>query len=88
MPEFNTIEEARAEILRLNEELATRTTERDNYADKASKLEKDNESVRELNQQYFLKLSAQYKPNTENEDEDDEDEDVLSCEDFAKTLTI
>lgn len=86
MPEFNTIEEARAEILRLNEELATRTTERDNYADKASKLEKENESVRELNQQYFLKLSAQYKPTPEEPEE--EDEEVLSCEDFARTLTI
>lgn len=88
MPEFNTLEEARAEILRLNEELATRTTERDNYSTRVTELTRENESVRELNQQYFLKLSAQYKPNTDNEDEDEDDEEVLSCEDFAKTLTI
>lgn len=87
MPELNTIEEARAEVLRLQEELATRTTERDNYATRVNELTQENESVRELNQQYFLKLSAQYKPNT-REDEDDEDEEVLSCEDFARTLTI
>ncbi len=86
MPEFNTLEEARAEILRLNEELATRTTERDNYSTRVNELTRENESVRELNQQYFLKLSAQYKPTPEEPEE--EDEDVLSCEDFAKTLTI
>jgi chorismate mutase len=87
MPEFNTLEEARAEILRLNEELATRTTERDNYSTRVTELTRENESVRELNQQYFLKLSAQYKPNTDDED-GDEEEEVLSCEDFARTLTI
>lgn len=87
MPEFNTLEEARAEILRLNEELTKSNTERDNYSNRIVELTRENESVRELNQQYFLKLSAQYKPTTE-EPEDDEDEDVLSCEDFAKTLTI
>lgn len=86
MPEFNTLEEAHAEIIRLNEELATRTTERDNYSTRVNELTRENESVRELNQQYFLKLSAQYKPTTE--DPEEEDEEVLTCEDFARTLTI
>lgn len=84
-PEFNTLEEAHAEIIRLNEELTTAHSERDNYSNKAMELEKQLENVRELNQKYFLKLSAQYKPNTEAEDEIDE---IPSCEDFAKTLTI
>lgn len=84
-PEFNTLEEARAEILRLNEELSTAQTERDNYSTKVSELTTEVEKVRELNQKYFLKLSAQYTPNT---DPEDEDPDVPSCEDFAKTLTI
>ena len=83
-PEFNTLEEARAEILRLNEELSTAQTERDNYSTKVTELTSEVEKVRELNQKYFLKLSAQYTPTTEPED----DEDVPSCEDFAKTLTI
>lgn len=87
MPEFNTLEEARAKILRLNEELATSNTERDNYSKRVNELTRENESIRELNQQYFLKLSAQYKPATD-EDEDEEEEQALSCEDFAKTLTI
>jgi hypothetical protein len=38
-----------------------------------------------LNQQYFLKLSAQYVPNT---DTDEDDADEPTCEDFAKSLTI
>lgn len=84
-PEVNTLEEARAEILRLNEELATAQTERDNYSNRVNELTRENENVRELNQQYFLKLSAQYEPNHEDEDPE---EDVPSCEDFAKTLTI
>lgn len=80
-----TLEEAQAEILRLNEELDTAKTERDNYSTKVNELSNDLEKVRNLNQQYFLKLSAQYKPNTEPEDEEP---DAPTCEDFAKTLTI
>lgn len=85
MPNFETLEEAQAEILRLNEELVNAQTERDNYSNKVNELSTDLEKVRNLNQQYFLKLSAQYTPN--NTDEDDEP-DTPSCEDFAKTLTI
>ena len=84
-PEFNTLEEARAEILRLNEELTTAQTERDNYSTQVNELTSEVEKVRELNQKYFLKLSAQYHPTPEPEDEEP---DTPTCEDFAKTLTI
>ena len=84
-PEFNTLEDARAEILRLNEELTTAQTERDNYSAKVNELSGDLEKVRTLNQQYFLKLSAQYNP---PKDEDTDEPDTPTCEDFAKTLTI
>lgn len=80
-----TLEEAQAEILRLNEELTTAKSERDNYSKQVNTLSGDLEKVRELNQQYFLKLSAQYNPKTE---EPEDDQDVPSCEDFAKNLTI
>ena len=86
-PEFNTLEEARAEILRLNEALTEVTTERDNYSNRITELSTDLENVRELNQKYFLKLSAHYNPNP-NGDEGDDGDDAPSCEDFAKTLTI
>ena len=83
--EFNTLEEARAEILRLNEELSTAQTERDNYSTQVTELTSEVEKVRELNQKYFLKLSAQYNPTPQQEDDEP---DVPSCEDFAKTLSI
>ena len=85
MPEFNTLEEARAEIVRLNEELTSVTNERDSYSTKITEQANELEKVRNLNQQYFLKLSAQYQP---PKDEDDDEPETPSCEDFAKTLTI
>lgn len=84
-PEFNTLEEARAEIVRLNEELTARTNERDSYSTKVTELTGDLEKVRNLNQQYFLKLSAQYNP---HKTEDPDEKEAPSCEDFAKSLTI
>ena len=81
-----TLEEAQAKIVELQEELATAQTERDNYSKRVDDLTKENENVRELNQKYFLKLSAQYTKPDENTE--DEDPDVPTCEDFAKTLTI
>lgn len=84
-PEFNTLEEARAEILRLNGELSKAQTERDNYSAKVTETSNELEKVRELNQQYFLELNAQYHPATDPEPDEDE---APSCEDFAKTLTI
>lgn len=83
---YSTLEEAQAEILRLNEELATANTERENYSNRINELTKENEKVRELNQKYFLKLSAQYNPNPDPSAEDDTD--VPSCEDFARSIKI
>ena len=82
-PTFSTIEEAKAEILRLNEELETVRTARDSYSTIISELTGDLEKVRALNQQYFLKLSAQYAPTPQTEDEAQE---AQSCEEFAKTI--
>lgn len=84
-PEFNTLEEARAEIIRLNEEISKRDVEIGNYSTRVNELSDQLETVRNLNQEYFLKLQAQ--KDTKTEDEDD-DHDVPSCEDFARTLTI
>ena len=84
--EFNTLEEARAEILRLENELTKSNTERDNYSTRINELERDLNTVRDLNQEYFLKLRAQKLEN--NEPVTDPDEPVESCEEFAKTLTI
>lgn len=86
MSEINTIEEARAEILRLQEENTELANERDTLSQNNATLSTELESVRRLNQQYFNKLSAQY---SRTEDETDETDDpVPTCEDFAKTLNI
>lgn len=84
MPEFATLEEAQAEILRLNEALTEANTNIENYSTKVNEMSVELEKVRTINQQYFLKLSAQYAPPKP----EDNDEEAPSCEDFAKTLTI
>lgn len=85
MPEVTTIEEARAEILRLQEQVTELTNERDTLSQNNATQAQELESVRKLNQQYFNKLSAQFQ---NQEDEPDRVEEVQSCEDFAKTLNI
>lgn len=80
-----TLEEAQAEILRLNEQVTQLTTEKETLSQDNAKLTGELESVRTLNQQYFLKLNAQY---SQEPDETNNEEEVQSCEDFAKTLNI
>lgn len=80
-----TLEEAQAEILALNEKLTVANTEKENLLKQNEDLQKDNTKIREINQQYFLKLSAQYKPQV---DKDEDKETVPTCEDFAKSLNI
>ena len=83
--EFNTIEEARAEIIRLQEELTERTNERDTLSQNNTTLSTELESVRKLNQSYFNKLCAQ---NSKQDEPDEPDDPAPSCEEFAKTLNI
>ena len=86
MSNFNTLEEAQAEIIRLNEQVTELTNERDTLSQNNTTLTGELESVRKLNQQYFNKLSQQYSP--QEDKKDNEDDEVQSCEEFAKTLDI
>lgn len=79
-----TLEEAQAEILRLQEENTALTNERDTLSQNNTTLTSELESVRKLNQTYFNKLQAQYS-NPEGEKEDKEEE-PLTCEEYAKTI--
>ena len=81
-----TLEEAQAEIVRLNEELTERTNERDTLSQDKKTLTEDNERLRKLNQNYFNKLSAQFDASKDKTDK--EDKEVQSCEEFAKTINI
>lgn len=80
-----TLEEAQAEIVRLQEANTELTNERDTLLQNNETLTGELDSVRKLNQQYFNKLSAQY---SQEPDKKDNEEEVPSCEDFAKTLNI
>lgn len=79
-----TLEEAQAEILRLEGELATANQERENLTQENGRLNADLQRVRDINQDYFLRLKAQ----TEPEEPEEPEEEPLSCEDFAKSLNI
>ena len=81
-----TLEEAQAEIIRLQEQVTELTNERDTLSQNNTTLTGELESVRKLNQQYFNKLSAQYLH--DGDKKDDGEEDVPTCEEFAKTLNI
>lgn len=80
-----TLEEAQAEIIRLQEQVTELTNEKDTLSQNNTTLTQELEGVRKLNQQYFNKLSQQFIP---TEDKNDEEEEVPSCEDFARTLNI
>lgn len=79
-----TIEELQAENLRLSEENTALKGENENYSNQVNDLKNELNSVRELNQQFYLKLRAQDAP----AEEDTEEDDTPSCVEFAKTLTI
>lgn len=84
---FNTLEEAKAEILRLQQENDKITKERDTLSENNKKTAEELEKVRTINQEYFLQLSAQYSKEDEDQGEDDEPE-ILSLEEFADKINI
>ena len=85
MKKFETLEDAQAEIIRLNERLTEVETERDSLSQNNDTLTSDNARLRALNTSYFEKLSQQY---VQPEKEKEQPPAAPSCEDFAKTLII
>lgn len=81
-----TLEEAQAEIIRLQEENTGLRNERDTLSQNNENLSQELNQVRTLNQQYFNKLTAQYSDPAGEKDKGDEE--APTCEEFAKTLTI
>lgn len=86
MAEINTIEEARTEILRLEQENTALANERDTLSQDNKNLSAEIEKVRGLNQDLFNQVRAQYTA-PEDKTQDDEKE-VLSCVEYAKTIKI
>lgn len=81
-----TLEEAQEQIVNLQNSLTEVTNERDTLNANNKKLTEDLTRVRELNQRYFEKLSAQYVPPGGDTGNDDHEEPT--CEEFARTLKI
>lgn len=81
-----TLEEAQAEIVRLNDEIAAITADRDTLSENNKTLTEDNDRLRKINQRYYNKLEAQFPANKDKKD--DEEKEVQSCEEFAKSLSI
>ena len=81
-----TLEEAQAEIVRLNDQITEITNERDTLSQNNNTLTEDNERLRRLNQSYFNRISAQF-PSQAGET-DNKDDEPVTCEEFAKTLQI
>ena len=86
MAQFATLEDAQAEILRLNGVVTEVTNERDTLLENNKKLTEDNKRISTLNQKYFNQLSAHY---AEKGDPDPEPEPgQVDLEAYAKTLNI
>lgn len=81
-----TLEEAQEQIVNLQNSLTEVTNERDTLKANNQNLTNDLTRVRELNQRYFEKLSAQYAPPGGDTGNDDHEEPT--CEEFARTLKI
>lgn len=81
---YDTLEEAQARILELDEEIERVRGERDTLSQNNNTLTQENENLRTLNQKYFNKLIAQ--DDIKNKQDDDEGEEVPTCEEFANTL--
>ena len=81
-----TLEEAQAQIIELQEKNTELENEKETLSQQNKTLTEDIERVRTLNQKYFEKLSMQTL-NPEKEKEDDEGE-IVSCEEFAKTINL
>lgn len=86
MPTITTLEDAQAEIIRLQEQLTQTETERDTLSQNNEQLTADLARVRLKNQEYFEKLSSYYSPQTSKTDNDEKE--APTCEEFAKTLNI
>lgn len=81
-----TLEEAQERILEMQEQIDSLTTERDTLSQNNEQLTSDLENQRTLTQKYFNRLIAQ-ENDDQNDGGDEEGDEVLSCDEFAKTLT-
>ena len=83
---YNTLEEAQARILELEDTVADLTTERDTLSQDNETLRGDVDRYRTLSQKYFDRLVVQEE--TIEKTDGEPDEDIPTCEEFARDLKI
>lgn len=83
--DVNTLEEAKAELIRVSEEYDKLETEKKTLSQNNEQLTQELNTVRTINQEYYLKITASHSP---EEEEEEEEPETPSCEDFAKTINI
>ena len=81
---YDTLESAQARIVELNATVTELENERDTLSQNNKSLTEENENLRTLNQNYFNRLVAQNDRETDKEEEEPE---IVSCEEFAKSIT-
>lgn len=81
---YDTLEQAQARILELDDQIKELTTERDSLSQDNEAKDQTIAELKTQNQKYFNRLMAQ-EDDTEDKDEEDEPE-IQTCEEFATNL--
>lgn len=81
-----TLEELQAKVLELTDKVNDLSTERDKLSQDNEDLKKRNDELGTINQSYFNRLIAQESSDENINDETDESDNVLSCEEYAKSM--
>lgn len=82
-----TLEELQAKVLELTDKVNDLSTERDKLSQDNEDLKKRNDELGTINQSYFNRLIAEERNSDEDtKDETDESDNVLTCEEFAKSM--
>ena len=83
--EVNTLEEAKAELVRVSEEYDKLENEKNTLSLNNEQLTNELNTVRTINQEYYLKITASH---SEPEEPEEEEPEETTLEDFAKTINM
>jgi FtsZ-binding cell division protein ZapB len=83
---YETLEQAQARIVELEEEATQLRATNQTLSQDNEKQKKENEDLRTLNQKYFNKLIAQDDSVGKNKDGDQGGSDVPSVEEYVKNM--
>ena len=82
---YDTLEQAQARILELDDQIKELTTERDSLSQDNESKDQTIAELKTQNQKYFNRLMAQ-EDDTEKDDKEEEEPEIPTCEEFATDL--